>query len=80
MTPNRSTLDSRFSLQFIPTPVSPFQKELSYCTYDFEPSLLNTATQVWSNDDTHVYTPQGLKRKWEGTDTLLEETFATTEG
>lgn len=78
LTPNRSTLDRRSSLQIGPT-ISPFQKDLSY-SYDFEPSFLNTTTQVWNGDETQTYTPQGLKRKWDGTDTLLEEPFATAEG
>ncbi|WEW58517.1 hypothetical protein PRK78_003985 [Emydomyces testavorans] len=79
VTPNRNVVDYRFPIQFPSTPVSPFQNEMPYCTYDFEAPLLATTTQDWNNDVSHIYTAQGLKRKWEGTDTLLEEPIMATE-
>ncbi|EEP76620.1 predicted protein [Uncinocarpus reesii 1704] len=77
VTPNRNAIDHIFPIQFDSTPGSPFQKEALYCTYDFEQSLMTTVDQKWDGEISGIYTSEGLKRKWEGTDTFLEEPLAT---
>ncbi|KMP09822.1 hypothetical protein DIZ76_010486 [Coccidioides immitis] len=75
--PNHHNIDYCFPTQLVSSsPASPFQKELPYYTYDFDHPFMSMSAQEWNKEFAHVYTPQGLKRKWEGTDTFLEESYA----